>query len=912
MPRKARTFDGCWTLGWGNPISVSEKDNSMISLDSGDDLNNFQRRSIELMKFPKNMHYETYQRLNEVVEEVDHSVFETGRAHVGPFRCFHFKRDVERSRERGEKGNKMQEKDEDEDEEEDEEEEGKEEKNAKGNEKEKGFASTFSRRFNSVTPIQCHMTPLEKKTGAIARNVHVHFDFLKYAALTIFAIKGPDFEINEQNMMHILYPNFFPNIDSDDNWLASARLVIGKLFTRENVNDDNKNNKNNNNNNCSLILRPLFNKLLNAFSSDLILIDRMGFHNDYIDLLLIPYIKQIVGQFICWDFAAWNVDALQEAEELSVVELMHSINLCIVFLTLGLSAFKLSKRTISNGDDGSGYTIDEYLRISIKLRKLSIKLLNYHLDEFDSISELQKHSKEMGSYDTSLLLTLVLQIELDSVFSVFENFDLIYAIGDLVIKTKFERTRRMETVNKLLINIFKIKYFMYEGTQSVNIYNFQIDKNDVQYHYKDLDDDYDLINLESEDDEEEDEDEEEEEEGDDNGEEEEEEEEDEDGVEEEEEEEGFSSHSKGLHVRPTIQDMVANTNEVDSLTYIPTAYTINFDTNKDYVAAYEVTADGASGHSPKIKFRPYLQTKFTSLFDADLIYLMYGLPRDLLHIFHESIHIANHKNIFDHRKVFPRNFPRITAEVEDKLVSWHHTKSNWNLDATNVFHEFLINHINSFHQAAIICHHKLMEKDFRAEKYSYLVDNCLDFLSRASELATTILKIEFRPMFWILLMCGSIATISSQQERIKSIWSTKCFSNQPNYWRAKQILYEIWHRRAEGEEESKLGFMNIIREWNIFLSLGSLQHYRAERDSGAILSSEAILSSSLQHYRAERDSGAILSSEAILSSSFQHYRAERDSIALLNSEAILSSLLQHYLAQPVLLHYLASLDSVAR
>lgn len=161
--------------------------------------------------------------------------------------------------------------------------------------------------------------------------------------------------------------------------------------------------------------------------------------------------------------------------------------------------------------------------------------------------------------------------------------------------------------------------------------------------------------------------------------------------------------------KPSIENLLA-ASEPTKMDYVPTAFTINFNNNRQYSAAYELTGDSIENSPSKIKFAPSLNIRFTTTLDTELIYLMYGIPKDLLHIFHESIHLANHKNIFTVKKVFPRNFPRICAEVEDKLLRWNLSQLSWNLDPKNVFHNFLINHVYSFHQAVIICHNKLVKK----------------------------------------------------------------------------------------------------------------------------------------------------------------------------------------------------------
>ncbi|CAK9440969.1 uncharacterized protein LODBEIA_P48380 [Lodderomyces beijingensis] len=728
----------------------------MVSLETGDDLDSFQRRSMGLMKFPRHMSYETYQQLSDILEDVDNSAILTGGAHAGPFRCFRLV------------GAKME-------------------------------ASDVSRDKRSPLDeeTQSPEPPTHAKKAAHTfnegeifikmSNEHVHYKLTHFAKLSIHAIKGPDYHLTEQNMMHILYPKFFLNIDSDDDWLANAKLVNNKLYSK-----------------CgdSLVLHDLMRELLSNFSSHLISITRLGLEHDYIEVLLIPFVKSIVAKFVCWDFASWDVVGLQDSTELDEEELICSIKLCIMYLTLGLSAFHLSRESESvavSVSPRAAVSYDEYLRISMELRKLSIKLLTYHLDESDVIYENQKSRKRNGYYDSYLLLALILQIELDSMFSVFENFDLIYAIGDFVIKTKLKAHERKEVINKLFINIFKLKYFMYESTQAVNKDNYQIDAMKAEIDYADLKDDYDLVDSQS------DEEEEEEDDGD-NG---------------DDDDTNLYTNAAGKvisPIRPTISNMVS-ANTMNSAKYVPTAYTISFDRNKDYGAAYEVTAESALAPSSNYKFTPHLDTEFTTAFDADLIYLMYGIPRDLLHIYHESIHLANHKSIFNIQKVFPRNFPRIVADLEDRLLTWDHSKSNWHLDPKNPFHDILIKYVKSFHQAVILYHRKLMNKNFRAEEYQYLVDSSLDCLVGAIESAKA-LKLKFKPMFWNLFICGSLALGAPRQARVQQIWSGHGFRGQANYWRAKQILFEIWNRRDNGEEEDNVGFMNLIREWDIHLSLG--------------------------------------------------------------------------------------------
>lgn len=80
----------------------------------------------------------------------------------------------------------------------------------------------------------------------------------------------------------------------------------------------------------------------------------------------------------------------------------------------------------------------------------------------------------MNDYSCYILLALILQIEIDTYLSIFENYELIYAIGDFIIEKLIlnqkavvlppatppppKKKKKLSPLLKLLINIFKIKY----------------------------------------------------------------------------------------------------------------------------------------------------------------------------------------------------------------------------------------------------------------------------------------------------------------------------------------------------------------------------------------------------------------------------------------------------------------------
>ncbi|EGW35368.1 uncharacterized protein SPAPADRAFT_69629 [Spathaspora passalidarum NRRL Y-27907] len=781
MARKTgRNFDGCWTcrarkvkcdltrpycqrcikskkrcggyniiLGWSNPLTIS-KDQTMCSLDIHEDLDNFQRRNVDFVKFPRDMIYETYKELNEKLDKLDNIAGTSHMVSVGPFSTF--KVDV-----------KMAEPDE----------------NIPTSSimvpseisSSPLVPSPPTAPVPQSVPITATTTITSTRTAindesifSKNNNTWVHYELMDYAKLTIIAIKGVHYKLTEQNILHILYPKFFPNIDSDD-WFANAKLVNNKLYKIENN---------------SLYLLPLFKLLLNEFTSDIFSFNRVVLQYNYFDILVIPLIKQILAEFACFEFTSWDLNRLNNRstpldDSPTPDELIESIKIVIVDLVFGLAAFKYSKKQPQPQTADDDLYINEYLRISIELRKLSITIINYHLDEYDNNTELIEEAihqnPQYEQYDILLLLALILQIELDSYFSVFENYELIFAIGDYITKNKFKTTNNL---TKFLIHVFKILHVFFESTQSVNSFNYEISKDDEQINYRDLNENYDLIEKDME----------EAEEGN------------------EEYSDSDSDDSKKLQIKPSVQNLIVS----NDTQYAPMSFTISFNKRNNSI------------EEPKRPSLPIIKAPFipanhkfslSTAIDTNAIYLMYGLPKSLIDLFHEVIHLTNHKNFFTKRKVFPRNFPKICAEMEDKLVNWNIQDSNWNLEDANPLHQCLKLNILTFYQSLLIYYNRLIKNNTNVQAY---IDSALASLQQLMDLPK---EFKFKPTFWSLLVCGADTADKATQEKIKTIWNN--LDSTCNYWRAKQILYEIWKRRDIGEE---VGFMDMVREWDIVLCLG--------------------------------------------------------------------------------------------
>lgn len=683
MPAKNRTFNGCWTcrerkikcdlkrpgclrcknsnleckgydvkLRW--LVNMGLQGTRMVALNGSDDSDDpgTQRSSVDFVKYPKHMIYLTFSRLNHELKALETSV-ETNKGaqdvERGPFGAYHW-------------------------------------------------------------PVSSQVGAAESEGADISHDQAswIHHELVESARLSIMAIKGPDYIIQDQNMLHILYPKFFPNIDSDD-WLVS-QAFLNELMTLQGQ---------------DLIVKSTFWALLKHLDSRQFAFSKVYWPDNYWSLVIIPYINCLVGEYVC-NYETWNG---QYNENFSPAQLVNNLKLAALYLALGMAAFSLARHH------------PQYLAVSLKIRKVCSTILNSHLDDYDSNSD--HFSYNQIEYENLMLLCILLQIQFDGLFGVFENYNLAFAIGDYIVQNKFKH-RDLPNLSTFLVHTFTIASVFYLATLEVNVFNYSIDPTDISNNYRDLDENYDLI--------------------------------------------------EGLK-----EDQVLSPSLEASPGEIRSAPNSSLSTKRRKI-------DHLS-----------LPNALEPLVTTDAVYLMWGYKKQMLDLFLRIIHLTNHKSIFRSRKVFPRNFPKICAEMEDELNTFDVSQ----FDLANppfrlVLHEGLYRNAKCLHLAMRVYFTRLI-KEAPLKTYQHIIESCLDELDQLLLLNDRPgSDYSFKPPFFIVLICGSDAVVPQLQERIKKLWNNPHFG-WANQWRAKQILYEVWKRREVGEDVS---WMDLVREWDLVLYMG--------------------------------------------------------------------------------------------
>lgn len=896
MSLKGRNFNGCWTcrnrkvkcdlrkplclrceranlqcegysirLSWAPPLAVSKADGALIHLElygSHKETDSFQRRSIEFAKFGKELTYLTFAELTGKLDKLENTILKQKLYdyRVGPFSVYRLNIASPKTKRRPEGEDN---------------------------------SSNSKKRLNKGSLRDVH----ERLKLSKIESSFVHEDLIEYAKLNIFALKGPEYELDEQNMLHILYPKFFPNIDSAP-WYASGEK-IGLLFKYDNG---------------QLNYTPLCKKLVNNFPSVDLTFVKVNYKHNLWNTTVLPVINLIIGEMICS-----NANLLFEATEKNyqatdIGELKRQIKACILFLVLSLSAFfqhSGMKQESTSGKEplslaqhgrqqrgGFNETLrsdekEECFAISIELRKKVITLLNYHLDEYDN-----HMIDDSFEYDNMLLLCIILQLQIDSYFSVFENFELLHAIGEFILKERFGKHDALLNLSKYLICTFKIMHIFFESSHSINFFNYSIEEED-EVNYRDLKDNYDLTAENDNDD--------------------------------------NKNKNYDISIFPkapiigqesdladahseSIRNAANSDSEAISSTIsgVPLVFSVQFSQNKAKTSGAPSTGilNSASGnevidenhnsanHAEKLegyegslfsairdtgkptaygrrirnirtKPRSYIPNiGFQPLAYEEVVHQMCGIPSTLLNLFYRVIHLTNHKKLFSQRGVFPRNFPKICADIEDLVLNWKledswclytedamippeipeagsnttspkaameqpttHFKEIFNNKATFpssnstalwpprhrrtkkfllAFHECLYHLVMIFRNSIIVYFCQLIKED-PVHKYRNYISQALYHLDALLSLKSGLRDsgINISLSFWPILVCGCDLESEEEQKALIQFWEKEDFGVS-NWWRAKQILYEVWHRRREGDS---CLWMDMVREWDIVLSL---------------------------------------------------------------------------------------------
>ncbi|ODQ78022.1 hypothetical protein BABINDRAFT_40339 [Babjeviella inositovora NRRL Y-12698] len=217
---------------------------------------------------------------------------------------------------------------------------------------------------------------------------------------------------------------------------------------------------------------------------------------------------------------------------------------------------------------------------------------------------------------------------------------------------------------------------------------------------------------------------------------------------------------------------------------------------------------------------------------------LYGLPNSLIFLFAEICKLSKQKMKYNKiNENPPEEFHEKLATVEKRLMHW---LLDWKLfdnesstastpmsvsttpllKATegkfiSLMHEAVYHHIMSFYHALIIFHYRLLRPHTPINLQPHVLETLshLNSIQRLVELKQS----NIIPLFWQGFIAGCEALDQNLQLGFKTWGASIAGSGVGSYWGARQIMLEVWRRRAKGERGD--GWVNVVREWEMNLML---------------------------------------------------------------------------------------------
>lgn len=198
---------------------------------------------------------------------------------------------------------------------------------------------------------------------------------------------------------------------------------------------------------------------------------------------------------------------------------------------------------------------------------------------------------------------------------------------------------------------------------------------------------------------------------------------------------------------------------------------------------------------------------------------LYGLPNSLILLFSDCVQLVRHNEYYKSRSLLiPKKYHKLCAQFEHRLLNW---ESEWVFYREGA-HEFISNviegvyhHTMSFYNSLIIYYFS-MAKDLNNKLLQSYVEKVLQHLDILSDLIDN-KGIRIVPLIWQGFIAGCACMDTNMQLSFKKWAAQLATSGMGSYWGARQIMFEVWRRRINGEVNDS--WYSVYKDWEMNLML---------------------------------------------------------------------------------------------
>ncbi|CCD25331.1 fungal specific transcription factor domain-containing protein NDAI_0F00120 [Naumovozyma dairenensis CBS 421] len=199
---------------------------------------------------------------------------------------------------------------------------------------------------------------------------------------------------------------------------------------------------------------------------------------------------------------------------------------------------------------------------------------------------------------------------------------------------------------------------------------------------------------------------------------------------------------------------------------------------------------------------------------------LYGLPNSLIHLFSDCVRIVRHTAYYKTNNLStPREFTTVSLNFEKKLLNW---KPEWNYYADqdsktfiNETVEAVYHHTMSFYYGLII-YYFTMGRHLNNDFLQSYVKKVLEHLKLVTRLSETD-DVKVLPLIWQGFVAGCASTSLEVQQEFKDWVSKFTQHGMGSYWKARQLMYEVWRRRDQNCEGDD--WYSVCKDWGMNLML---------------------------------------------------------------------------------------------
>ncbi|QLL34674.1 hypothetical protein HG536_0H00490 [Torulaspora globosa] len=198
---------------------------------------------------------------------------------------------------------------------------------------------------------------------------------------------------------------------------------------------------------------------------------------------------------------------------------------------------------------------------------------------------------------------------------------------------------------------------------------------------------------------------------------------------------------------------------------------------------------------------------------------LYALPKSLILLFSDCVHLAKHKEYYKIRHIaLPQQFIRLLQKLESRLMTWRPEWKFLKADSEEFINDTVkgvYHHTMSFYNGLLIYFFTMIRELNESDLQTY-VEEVLLHLKALGELVT-FKGIRIVPLMWQGFIAGCGSTDLRTQKEFKS-WAAGLAQNGiGSYWGARQVMFEVWRRRKN--KEGGDDWYTVYKDWEVNLML---------------------------------------------------------------------------------------------